>query len=275
MNNSSINLIQEYNNKKINDKCLIIGQLNLSDLFILNGAIRYYENIYENVILLCNRKHYKNILQMFDDSNIINIICCDEEILDNNHYIYNTYKDCDIIKLGSINDNWDILKSSLLINNLPLSFFITYYSQMGIEYNIRYKFEKINRNFDNENIFYEKVMNSYGDKYIFTHNCENFNDNFEINNPNNYPIFNPNINYYDYYSDSKYDKFWNGIISDNIFNYCKIIENSSEIHVTFSAFFNLCVFLDLSKVKEKYIYTKITNIKDMHQNLDSWKIIYY
>jgi hypothetical protein len=46
MNNNSINLIQEYNNKKINDKCLIIGQLNLGDLFILNGAIRYYENIY-------------------------------------------------------------------------------------------------------------------------------------------------------------------------------------------------------------------------------------
>jgi hypothetical protein len=275
MNNNSINLIQEYNNKKINDKCLIIGQLNLGDLFILNGAIRYYENIYENVILLCNRKHYKNILHMFNDSNIINIICSDEKILDNNYHIYNNYKDYDIIKFGSINDNWDSLKSSLLINNLPLSFFITYYSQIGIDYDIRYKFEKINRNFDNENIFYEKVMNSYADKYIFAHNCENFNDNFEINNPNNYPIFNPNINYYDYYRDSKYDKFWNGIISDNIFDYCKIIENSIEIHLTFSSFFNLCVFLDLSKVKEKYIYTKITNIKDMHQNLDSWKIIYY
>ena len=118
-------------------------------------------------------------------------------------------------------------------------------------------------------------MNSYNNEYIFVHNCENFNDNFQINNPNNYLIFHPNLNYYDYYPDSKYNKFWNGTISDNIFNYCKIIENSTEIHVTFSSFFNLCIFLDLSKVKEKYIYTKITNIKDMHKNLASWKIIYY
>jgi hypothetical protein len=264
------------NNKKINDRCLLIGQLSLSDLFILNGLIRYYESIYENVVLLCNRKNYKNMIYIFKDTNTINIICSDEKITnDNNHYIYNKYEEYDIIKLGIDNDNWDKFKSQLLINNLPLSFFITYYVQMNIDYNIRYKFEKIYRNIDEENLFYDKVMKSYDDKYIFLHNCENFNDNFKINNPYNYPIFHPNVNYYDYYPDVKYDKYWNNIISDNICDYCKIIENSSEIHVTFSAFFNLCFFLDLSNVKEKYIYTRITNIKDMHKNLDSWKIIYY
>ena len=275
MNISNNNLIHSYNNKKINDKCLLIGQLSLGDLFILNGLIKYYENIYENVILLCNRKNYKNMQHIFKDSNTINIICSEEKIQDHNHYIYSKYDDYDIIKLGDNNDNWNKCRSQLLINNLSLSFFITYYTQLDIDYDIRYKFEKIYRNIEEEKLFYEKVMNNYNNKYIFIHNCENFNDNFQINNTNNYPIFHPNVNYYDYYSDLKYNKYWNGIISDNICDYCKIIENSTEIHVTFSSFFNLCMFLDLSKVKEKYIYTKITNIKDMHKNLNSWKIIYY
>jgi hypothetical protein len=195
MNNNK-NLICNINNKKIRDKCLIIGPLKLGDLFILNGAIRYYENIYNEITLLCGRDNYKNILSIFEDSNKINIICSDEKVLNNNHFIYNNYKDCDIIKLGIYNDDWDKNKSTIIINDLPLSFFITYYSQLGIEYEIRYKYEKINRDYENENIFYKKVMNSYNDKYIFVHN----NDIFEILNLNNIPIFHPNINYYLYFS---------------------------------------------------------------------------
>jgi hypothetical protein len=34
------------------------------------------------------------------------------------------------------------------------------------------------------------------------------------------------------------------------------------------------MFLDLSLVKKKYIYTNITNIKDYHEKMNDWTIIY-
>ena len=100
-------------------------------------------------------------------------------------------------------------------------------------------------------------MKNY-DKYIFVHD-----NNYElknlINNQNNdIKFFHPNIK---------------NNISNNILDYCKIIENSEEIHVIFSAFLNLCMYLDLSKVKKKYIYTNIINIKDLHKNMNDWIII--
>jgi hypothetical protein len=82
------------------------------------------------------------------------------------------------------------------------------------------------------------------------------------------------LNYYNDNPKSEFYNYWNGEISDNISDYCYIIENSEEIHVLFSAFFSLCMYLDLSNVKKKYIYTCIPNIKDYHKNANDWIIVY-
>lgn len=53
-----------------------------------------------------------------------------------------------------------------------------------------------------------------------------------LNNKNIIPIFHPNLNYYN--EKSQFYNYWLNIISDNILYYCKIIENSEEIHVILS-----------------------------------------
>jgi hypothetical protein len=266
----------------MNEKCLIIPHLSIGDLFIINGIIRYHILIYTNVYFLCKKKNINCMIKIFSDNPNIIPVCIDieDDIVPYNHSIYKiykSYKNIDIIKLGLHNNNWQILKSDIIVGDLPYLFFKTFYKQLGLDYEIRYKYEKINRNNNSEITFFNKVMKKY-DKYIFLHdNDKNIllydNDINNLKNKKNIiPIFNPNVNYYN--ENSEFYNYWANIISDNILDYCKIIENAEEIHVIFSSFFNLCMYLDLSKIKKKYIYTNIINIKDLHKNMKDWIIIY-
>ena len=245
-------------------KCLIIGHLSLGDQLIINGLVRYLSLKYSQVYLICKRINLKSIISIYSDNHSIIPISVDTNnfIINNDHYIFDLYKDCEIIKIGMFNNNWYIYKSNLVLDNLPYLFFETFYKQIDLDYHIRYKFEKIYRNIEREKLYYNMIMENYiknNSKYIFVHDF--FINKFSLKD---IPIFHPNYNY---------SKYWNGIISDNITDYCQILENSYEIHVTFSSFFNLCIYLDLSKVKHKYIYTNVSNIKDLHVNLKDWNII--
>jgi hypothetical protein len=267
----------------MNEKCLIVAHLSVGDLLIVNSIIRYYTTIYNNVYFICKKNNIKSMINIFSDNKHIIPISIDinEDIIPFNHIIYDKFNDYDIIKLGMHNNNWNILKFNFMIDNLPYLFFKTFYQQLDFDYNMRYKFEKINRNYKNEITFFNNVMKKY-DKYIFIHDIRNNNneyknyEKFVIDSLNFYdkiiPIFHPNINYYN--NTSLFYDYWQNIISDNILDYCHIIENAEEIHLVFSSFLNLCVFLDLSKVKKKYIYTNIINIKELHKNLNDWEIIY-
>jgi hypothetical protein len=254
----------------MNDTCLIIGHLNINHLLTINGLIRYYTTIYNKVYVLCKKSNYKSAYSFFSDNLNIIILITDKNTLLNNHYLLEEYKNCDILKIGEYNNNWNTLKSEYVIDNYPYLFFETYYNQLNLEYNIRYKYENINRNKIRERNFYNKIMKKY-EKYIFIHDL----DNKKIEIYKDLPIFHPNINYYNNNKNSKFYDFWNGDISDNILDYCSILENSDEIHIVFSSFFSLCMFLDLSKIKKKYIYTSISNIKNYHDNMNDWNIIYF
>jgi len=258
----------------MNDKCLIIGHLSLYDLFITNSIVRYYTKKYNIVYVLCKKNNLKTIIQMYSDNKHIFPISIDlsENIIPFEHYIFDIFnKDCDIIKLGLHNNNWFIYKSSYNDGYFPNLFFKTFYEQVDLDYNIRYKYEKINRNISSEQLFYLKCMNNYNNNYIFlyldteynqndTNQCLNLFSKEYMKENNNSTIFTP---------------CWNKSTSDNIFDYCKILENAHEIHVSFNSFFNLCMFIDLSNVKKKYIYTNINNIKDFHKNMVYWNIILY
>jgi hypothetical protein len=262
----------------MNEKCLIVGHLGLGDLFIINGLVRYFSEKYKKTFILCKNNNLNSVINMFSDNKSIYPISINTNlhIIPDNHYIYNLYNDeYDIIKIGIHNNNWYIFKSNFNIDNLPLSFYKTFYEQLNIEYNLRYKYEKINRNYLNEIKFYKNVMKNYlntNNKYIFIHNKDD--KLLSINTIENIPIFDPNLNYYKDNKKSEYFEYWNGIISNNIIEYSIILENSYEIHLQFSSFFNLCMFLDLSKVNKKYLYTNISNIKDFHLKMNDWNIIY-
>lgn len=253
----------------MNEKCLIIGHLSLNDLFIINGIINYYTTLYNKVYFLCKKKDYKSMLNCFLNNNLVIpiYIDIDSNVLPLDHKILKNNNNCDIIKMGIHNENWHSLKSDFIIGNYPYLYFKTFYEQLNLDYEIRYNYEKIYRDTFREKKFYNKIMEKYNNQYIFLYGIK------ENDVLSDIPIFNPYKNYYNKYS--KFYDHWKGEISDNIFDYCKIIENSYEIHISFSDFLGLSIFLDLSNVKSKYLYTDITNIKDLHKNLNNWNIMYY
>ena len=249
------------------ENCLILGHLSLNDMFIINGIVNYYSTLYNKVFLLCKKKDIESITQFYIDNNIITPICIDieDDILPPDHIIYNMYDN--IIKIGSHNNNWEILKSNFLIGKHPYLYFKTFYTQLNLNYELRYLYEKINRDYITEKNFYNKTMINYNGKYKFVYDLIK-NEIME----DDIPIFSPYKNYYNIHS--KFYNLWNNNISNNIFDYSIILENSSEIHLSFNEFMSLSMLLDLSKIKKKYIYTNITNIKDYHKNLSDWKIIF-
>jgi hypothetical protein len=89
------------------------------------------------------------------------------------------------------------------------------------------------------------------------------------------PVFHPNINYYsDAKNETKYhhDLWSSEFMSDNLLDYCTLIENATEIHVSDSAFSCLMPFLDLKNVKRKCIYTNYS-ITYYHAEFKNWEII--
>lgn len=255
----------------LNEECLIVSHLSLNDLFIINGIINYYTTKYNKIYLICKKIYINTIQQLFCHNTIIIpiYIDIDNDIINNEHRIFQEYKNCDIIKIGMNNDNWLTYKHELIIGGHPYLYFQTFYKQLNLNYELKYKYERINRFFLREKDFYNKSMIKYNDNYKFVMNIKN-ND---IIIDDKIPIFSPYYNFYD--KKSFYYNYWNNIISDNIFDYCLILEKAKEIHTDFNELFSLCMFLNISNTNtKKYIYTNITNIKDYHKNMEDWNVVY-
>ena len=40
----------------------------------------------------------------------------------------------DVIKLGSFNNNWELLKDNIQIDNMPINYFEIFYKQLNLNY---------------------------------------------------------------------------------------------------------------------------------------------
>jgi hypothetical protein len=142
---------------------------------------------------------------------------------------------------------------------------------------MRYDYEDINRNKERELALYNSIVRVYGEKYIFLHDHRNIKYKHCDERPNVYvdsdlPVFHPNFNYYDGL-ENNYKDLWNSeFLSDNLLDYCTLIENATEIHISDSAFSCLMPFLDLQNVKKKCIYT-CYYLESYHVKYRNWEIV--
>ena len=187
-----------------------------------------------------------------------------------NHYCnHNGVIGVDIIKCGNNAPNF----SGYL-------FWKVFYKQIGLDYNIRYEkdYRMLNRNYERENFLYNKVVERYSDKYIFVHDHRFLDKLFRNSRPNvivpdiDIPIFHPNCNYYEVVDkDNKFVNLWYNFISDNLLDYCMIIEKAHAIHITDSSFGCICPYLNLSHIKDKTIYTNL-DVIDYDNSFNEWNI---
>ena len=257
------------------ENVVLLFHLSTGDNFTMYALVRHYQELYKNVYIFClyrNRFFIKQLYEKFSNINIIYIDSNYNSHMVPNEYLENTIKNIsnyDIIKTGFHNENF----------NVHPYFWRNFYTNIGIPYEIRYKYIDINRNKENEENLYNALIKKYAKNYIFVHDHRNISyihydirQNVEINRDNETPIFHPNWNYYNDSPHQFYNLWSSDLSSDNLLDYCTIIENAQEIHISDSSFSCLCPYLNLDNVKIKKIYTKY-NVRNYHNSYDNWDII--
>jgi hypothetical protein len=142
------------------------------------------------------------------------------------------------------------------------------YTCYDIEYINRINLFKFERDFENENIFYENIK-TFDKEYIVYHENVDTNALVKFDKDDNFEYINLNG------------------ITNNFFHTIKLLENSKELHLTDSLWAAFCYLLDakygLFKDKNVYLYTyhenggaclENYNVKTLEPiNLTNWKII--
>ena len=257
------------------DNVFILFHLSTGDNFTMYALVRHYQEIYKKVNIFCLYRNRFFVKQLYEKFSNINIIYIDSDY--NSHMVPNEYLEKSINNIS----NYDIVKTG---NHNPIFkkypyFWRNFYTNIDIPYEIRYKYNDINRNKENEENLYKSLIKKYSKNYIFVHDHRNVSykhydirKNVEIDRNNEIPIFHPNWNYYNNIP-HQFKNLWSSdLLSDNLLDYCTIIENAQEIHISDSAFSCLCPYLKLDSVKIKNIYTKY-DLKDYHKSYNDWNII--
>ena len=240
-----------YKNKKL----LLLYHMGLGDNLTMNGAVRYLSLFYDTIEIVVDPKYINTVKTMYSDDNRIVIKSRVDLNLGNDiDKIHNNN-----IQLTYENNGYTVLSSGFYHDKFDFSkgmecFYKQFYTDIGLNFTIFDEYAYINRNRVAENITYDEIVTV--EKYAFIHDRIDANQySLEIyDTVTTLPIYRPNNKY-------------------NLLDYCKIIENSTEIHVIDSSFSCLAVKLDLSNVKVKIVYSRSgkTNYDDYFKG---WTIKY-
>lgn len=274
------------------DNCVILYHLFAGDYLTMYACVKEYAEKYKNIYIFSLKRCEKFVKQLYaNNSNIIitvlpenyekdNKLYYNVPIEDLNKYLPIKKNEYDLIKTGnSFREDGKIDPKWFKLSYLG-EFWKKFYHQAGLDYSIRYKYMKINRDHEREMQLYNKVVERYGEKYVFIHDHghiaydhkgrKSYLNRNIINN--DIPLFHPNINFYKDKPGHKFNKLWSeDFISDNLLDYCTIIERSDRINIIDSVFICLAPYLDLSGVKEKKVKSRL-DLKDYDKRLSNWNI---
>lgn len=240
-----------YKNKKL----LLLYHMGLGDNLTMNGAVRYLSLFYDTIEIVVDPKFINTVQNIYKDDNRIVI---------KSRFDLNLGHDIDMVVNNNIqltyeNNGYTVLRCGCYHLNFNISkgmecFYKQFYIDIGLNFTIFDEYAYINRNRLAENITYNEIVTV--EKYAFIHDRIDAKQySLEISDTvTTLPMYRPN------------DKY-------NLLDYCKIIENSTEIHVIDSSFSCLAVKLDLSNVKVKIVYSRSgkTNYDDYFKG---WTIKY-
>jgi hypothetical protein len=222
----------------------------MNEIYIsLKNELKLFINLYK---LLSSINFY------FDNIYII----CDNKYLSFNYELFFNLYNVHLIQKP------DISIKSIIYEYINNNNFIENINCSNINTQLKLNIE-INRNIEQENIHYKKLIHNINKDYIFYYNNSNRNI---INYFDNKYIFNPLKNFYNNYHE-KYD-LWIDLDIKTISYYLKIIENSLEIHIYDIDLLYLLLEIDLDHIDNKYFYYNDIMIKEQDDRLKNWSIIF-
>jgi len=215
------------------EKILIYHHLGLGDHFSCNGLVRYLykkNNKKQSFYLVCKRRYKKMVDFMFRDLKLLKIIPVSNFSQNESRDVLKIIKKNNISKFNKIGFDFFVKNKNLINNEMTID--MLFYKQVGLPYKNRFKLSYWKRDLLSENKLFKKNVKK---KYAFVH--DDSSRGFKIEDKN----INKNLQIIR--NDPKM----------NIFDYGKIIENASEIHVMESS--TRCMLESLNTSRSKhYLY---------------------
>ncbi len=222
--------------------------LGLGDHIICNGLIRNLYKIHDKINLFACQQHFESISFMFRDLPNLNVISIPGVYNDN--YVADNYNNQQIIKIGFDN-------VQRLITQHNCSWDESFYIQFNIPFNLRWDDFFIKRDINSEKLLYKK-LNPKNEKFILIHSTGS--DNID------------RIDYSKINSNLLKIEVKKGI-TNNVFDYLKLIEYADEIHCI-SSFFNvLCDSVETSGKIYFHDTIKKRNIGVPHKLKKTWELV--
>jgi len=223
----------------------IYQHLGLGDHIICNGLIRELQKLYGDITLFVKPIYLQTVKAMYADNSRINLVArWDAQVP---YFIQeHEIKSEDYIKIGH-----EFLKQDI-------SFDRSFYEQMGIDFEKRWSSFFVPRNKERENALYSRLV--LDKDYLFIHAAPELGHGLK-NIPTNYFKIIPHKN-----------------ITDNIIDYCKIIENAKEIHCYQSSFSHLVDSIPTTGKLFLHMYTKRHNLHPIieiatYKKEKNWEVI--
>jgi hypothetical protein len=177
--------------------------------------------------------------------------------------LYSKYNITYVNLLNICNNN----KINFIYNNIFINNVTRHYNILDLDENIAYNYFKIVRDYNRENILYNKLINITGNKYVIIIDDEkrNFLINDSYTKDINLPIFKISNN-----SNNK-DSRLNDVKSQYIFDYIKILENAHLILSIDTSMPWIVNFLNL-KVNMRIYPARYDNIIYKNKNIQKLNV---
>lgn len=220
----------------MNKEILIYQHLGLGDHIICNGLVRNIIKNDKTYKMFVFNKYYESVSFMFSDVENLSFIPINSDGEVGN--FINEHKNLELIKIGTTIE--------FFTGPFDTQFDEMFYNQHNIPFNKRWDDFKVIRDEKREyNLFKKYFINE--NEYIFIH--DDIERNFHLREENidisTYKVVRPNISF-----------------SNNIFDYCYLMENAKECHFIDSSF---KVLFDSISKRETNIFHHL-NLKYGHRS---------
>jgi hypothetical protein len=247
--NSSLKEQKGYTKKR----SLLMGHLGLGDSINLNGMVRYYSTVYDEITVICNEKQLKSLSIMYSDDPTIKLypvkciggnvpqIDLPDELKNNidiykvGYYKHNNFDSCNTIPFNfydDVNISRKYFWSYFHISDIPTSFTL-----------------------------YKEIFNRCGNNYILIHtnategqlfNTQDIERKFKISH--NETVF-LNTEYNLYTSEHPYYKIAEMVVQKPFIDYIDICKYAKKIIVTDSFLYCLALHIDIIS-DESYVISR-------------------
>ena len=247
--NSSLKEQKGYAKKR----CLLMGHLGLGDSINLNGMVRYYSTVYDEITVICNEKQLKSISTMYSDDPTIKLypVKCIGGNLPQIDLPDELKNNIDIYKVGCYkHNNFDSC------NTIPFNF----YDDANISRKYFWSYFHIS-DIPASFTLYKEIFNICGNNYILIHtnategqlfNSQDIERKFKIS-PNETVFLNTEYNVYT--SGHPYYRIAEMVVQKPFIDYIDICKHAKKIIVTDSFLYCLALHIEIT-ADESYVISR-------------------